>query len=141
MTDEDAYHEICAYTLTLGDAAFIHQHVVDAWAAQQATSASKPITVCFAVLGLYLHAEHGFTGREVQLAHMHLARAPEAWPVGPLPSARGDITAPQVLAAPPGAARDAMISAWAGAVWSAYLDHRPAIDAMLRRRGVLRTDS
>lgn len=138
MTDEAAYHEICAYTLTRGDATFIHQHVVDAWAAQQATPASKPIHVCFAVLGLYLHAEHGFTGRAVQLAHMQLARTPEPWPVGPLPAHRGDITAPQVLAAPPGAERDAMISAWAKSVWSAYLAHRPAIDALLRRRGVLR---
>ena len=38
-----AYHEVCAYTLTRGDAAFVHQLVVDAWAAQHASPASKPM--------------------------------------------------------------------------------------------------
>ncbi|MEN9508775.1 MAG: hypothetical protein RLZZ621_1338, partial [Gemmatimonadota bacterium] len=28
-----AYHEILAYTVTRGDAEFIHQYAVDAWAA------------------------------------------------------------------------------------------------------------
>jgi hypothetical protein len=36
IVEEDAYHELCAYTLQRGDAAFIHQHVVDAFAAQRA---------------------------------------------------------------------------------------------------------
>ena len=34
--DEDAYNELCCYTLTHGDPAFIHQHVVDAFAVQTA---------------------------------------------------------------------------------------------------------
>jgi len=40
--DVDAYHELCAYTLSLGDAEFIHQHVVDAFAAQDATPSTRP---------------------------------------------------------------------------------------------------
>lgn len=47
--EEDAYHEVCAYTLTRGDPTFIHQHVVDAWAAQNAGPKSKPIGVFFAL--------------------------------------------------------------------------------------------
>ena len=54
MTSEAAYHELCYYTLTLGDPAFIHQHVVDAFAAQQADEQTKPIKVTFALVGLYL---------------------------------------------------------------------------------------
>jgi hypothetical protein len=55
--DLDAYHELCGYTLTHGDAAFIHQHVVDAFAAQHADAHSKPIGITFALAGLYLHLE------------------------------------------------------------------------------------
>jgi len=36
MLEENAYHRLCAYTLQRGDATFIHQHVVDAFAAQRA---------------------------------------------------------------------------------------------------------
>jgi hypothetical protein len=132
-----AYHVVCAYTLTHGDAAFVHQLVVDAWAAQHANAASKPIGVFFAVLGLYLHVEHGFTGRAVQKAHMKLAQRPEPWPVGPLPTTRGAVTATDVLAAPPGPIRDAAISRWAASVWATYVHQRDTIDALLRRRGVL----
>lgn len=134
---EAAYHEVCAYTLTLHDATFIHQHVVDAWAAQQATAESAPIKVCFALVGLYLHVEGGFTGREVQLAHMALARRPEPWPVGPLPTARGTLTAVDVLATPPGPARDARISAWAADVWAAFAGNRSLMEELLRRRGII----
>ena len=53
---------------------FILQHVVDAQVAQTAAAQTKPMTLLFALMGLYLHLEKGFTGREVQLAHMKLAK-------------------------------------------------------------------
>jgi hypothetical protein len=65
-TPQQDYAELCGYTLTHGDPAFIHQHVVDAFAAQQADGASKPIGVIFALVGLYLHVERQFSGRHVQ---------------------------------------------------------------------------
>jgi hypothetical protein len=135
--EEDAYHEVSAYTLTHGDPSFIHQHVVDAWAAQHADAHSKPIGVFFALVGLYLHIEQGFTGREVQRAHMQLAKRREPWPVGALPVARGRITAVDVLSSPEGAARDAMIHAWAQAVWEAYAGSRAPVIELLRRRGIV----
>ena len=55
--DRAAYDELASYTLAHGDPAFIHQHVVDAFAAQHATDDSKPIGVAFALIGLYLHVE------------------------------------------------------------------------------------
>lgn len=136
-TEEDAYHELSAYTLTRNDPAFVHQHVVDAWAAQHAHAGSKPIGVFFALVGLYLHVVRGRTGREVQRAHMTLAKAPEVWPVGALPLTRGVLTALDVVAVPEGTARDAEISRWAGSVWEAYADRRDAIEAFLARRGTL----
>jgi hypothetical protein len=35
-TDDEAYQELAAYTLGLHDAAFIHQHIVDAHAVHAA---------------------------------------------------------------------------------------------------------
>lgn len=131
-----AYDALAAYTLTLGDPAFIHQHVVDAFAAQHATEATKPITVAFALIGLYLHVERGLTGRQVQRAHMMLARRSRTWPVFRLPETRGAMTAADVLAAPAGPARDRAISSWSGVVWSAYAEIAPEVAALARAHGL-----
>lgn len=134
--EEEAYHQVCAYTLTRGDSEFLHQHVVDAWAAQHASAESKPIGVFFALAGLYLHVERQFTGRQVQRAHMALARRPEPWPVGVLPTDRGTVTALDVAAAPEGEARDRLIHAWCESVWAAHAGSRESVAALLRRRGI-----
>ncbi len=76
----EAYDELSAYTLTHGDPAFIHQHVVDAFAAQAADDSTKPIALTFALVGLYLHVDRGRTGRRVQLVHMQLAQRKRRWP-------------------------------------------------------------
>lgn len=129
----DAYHELSAYTLGHPDAvAFIHQHVVDAFAAQQATAQSKPIGVTFALAGLYLHLEKGFTGRQVQRAHMQMARQKRQWPAFNLPAARGSITAIDVMGAPAGSARDRAIDDWCRSVWDAFAANRPVVEALLR---------
>src|SRR5205085_6003826 len=95
--DRDAYDELCAYTLTHGDPSFIHQHVVDAFAAQHADASSKPIGVTFALVGLYLQLEKHFSGREVQRVHMQLARRKRVWPAFVIPSRRGAMTAIDVM--------------------------------------------
>jgi GrpB-like predicted nucleotidyltransferase (UPF0157 family) len=132
-----AWEELLAYTLGHRDPAFIHQHVVDSFAAQEADGETKPIKLTFALVGLYLHLEKGFTGRQVQRAHMALARNRRGWPSFPLPAERGSITAAQVLAAPPGPERDAAIDAWCASVWEAYADSHEAVAELLRRHGIL----
>jgi len=134
---ETDYHELCAYTLAHADPFFIHQLVVDAWAAQTATADDKPIKLTFALVGLYLHLEHGFTGRQVQLAHMKLARYRDPWPRFALPDTRGEVTPSDVMAAPAGPARDAAIRAWCASVWNAFQSHRETIHALLRVHRVL----
>jgi hypothetical protein len=116
----DAYHHLSAYTLTLGDPDFIHQHVVDAWAAQHATPQGKPIGLYFGLVGLYLHLERGRTGREVQLAHMQLARVKREWPTFTLPEDRGRVTAIEVMRADPGDDRARAIDRWCSSVWEAF---------------------
>lgn len=136
MDDEAAYQELQAYTLTRGDAEFLHQHVVDAGTAQQATVETKPIALTFALMGLYLHVVHGWTGRQVQRGHMALARSRQAWPSLHLPDARGTIGPMDVMAAAPGPDRDAAIRAWCADVWAAYDANRYALHAWLAERGI-----
>ena len=134
--EREAYHELCAYTLTHGDAAFIHQHVVDAFAAQNATDTSKPIGVTFALVGLYLFFEKGFTGRQVQRVHMQLAREKHDWPRFTLPTDRGAITALDVMIAPEGAVRDHAIHEWCASVWKAFSGNRQTIINLLHQHRI-----
>lgn len=128
MSEEESdFHELCYYTLAHGDPAFIHQHVVDAFAAQHADENDKPIKLTFALVGLYLHVEKGLTGREVQLAHMALGRKKQAWPTFSLPGERGTVTVSDVVAVPAGPGRDAMIHEWCISVWSAYAGSRSTV--------------
>jgi len=131
--EEEPIHQLSAYTLNHGDPAFIHQHVVDAYAAQNASERTKPVAITFALAGLYLHVEKNFTGREVQLAHMKMAKNKRPWPSFSLPEDRGAITVREVLAAPVGERRDAMIEAWAAAVWAAFRDSRDTVAEVLRQ--------
>ena len=75
--------ELFHYTLTHGGKEFIHQHAVDAYAAQHIRP--KPISLAGALIGLFLFVERGFTGREVQQAHMALGNRMKLWPAFPAP--------------------------------------------------------
>jgi hypothetical protein len=129
--EEDAYHELSAYTLTHGDPRFIHQHVVDAYGAQSAQPDGKRIRLVFALVGLYLHLERGRTGREAQLVHMAMGKRRREWPPIAIPEHRGDMTAIDVMREPPGPARDQAIDAWCESVWNAFQGNREAIVTLL----------
>jgi hypothetical protein len=126
-TDLDLFHELSFYTLSHGDPAFIHQNSVDAYTAQHADETTKPIAVVFALIGLYLHLEKYFTGKQVQLAHMRMAKQRREWPRLPLPEKTASITVADVVAAEPGPPCDAMIRKWCEAVWEVWHEARPHI--------------
>jgi len=134
--EQDAYNELCCYTLAHADPSFIHQHVVDAWAVQHADETTKPIKITFGLVGLYLRVEQRWSGRRVQRAHMALAREKHAWPSFALPEDRGTLTARSVMAAPPGPERDAAIDAWCASVWTAFARNRETIVDLLARHGI-----
>ena len=136
-SEREAYDELYCYTIDRGDASFVLQHVVDAFSAQRANEQSKPIGVTFALVGLYLHVERQFTGRQVQLAHMQLARKKQQWPAFVLPVNRGSMTAIDVMAAPAGPQRDAAIHAWCASVWEAFAQNRQAAVDLLRQHGMV----
>lgn len=133
--EREAYEALQFYTLAHGDPAFIHQHVVDAWTAQRANEGTKPVALTFALVGLYLHLEKGFTGRQVQRAHMALARRRRAWPSFPLPEERGAITAVEVMAAAAGPERDRAIDRWCASVWAAFVASQRQVAELLDEHG------
>jgi hypothetical protein len=135
-SEQQAYEELQAYTLTHGDRAFIHQHVVDTWTAQHADEHTKPIGLTFALVGLYLHLEKGFSGRAVQRVHMLLARRKRDWPSFALPHERGAVTARQVMMATAGPDRDRAIEAWCSSVWAAFRDSHGAVAEMLKHHEI-----
>ncbi len=131
-TDQELFDELTFYTLAHGDPAFIHQNVVDAFAAQHADESSKPIYVVFALVGLYLCVEKGFTGKHAQKAHMQLAKRRRNWAKPPLPAERGVVGIADVAAALPGKERDAMIRRWCASAWAAWADSRQQIVDLVR---------
>lgn len=122
----DSFHQLSYYTLSHPDPAFfIHQLAVDAYTAQTADAQTKPISLVFALVGLYLVVERGFTGRAVQEAHMRLSKQPKVFPEIDLPKERGAVTVEDVLLAWEG--KDEMIKRWCAEVWEAYEANRQRI--------------
>jgi hypothetical protein len=121
-SNQDLDHELSFYTLAHSDSSFLHQHIVDAYTAQHADETTKPIAIVFALVGLYLHTEKNFTGRQVQRFHMKLAKIRRQWVRPFLPKERGAITVRHVLAAAAGPSRDALIHSWSASVWEAWND-------------------
>lgn len=124
------YWQLSADTLSRGDPAFIHQYAVDAYAAQHAGGPSWPITTAFALVGVYLACERGFSGRDVQRAHMLLARRKQDWPRFPKPEEPGALTVRDVLQSSPGAQWDQELRGWACAVWAIWHEERDRVIAL-----------
>jgi hypothetical protein len=118
-TPIEAFYELCYYTCSHPDPSFIHQHAVDAFAAQYADEDTKNITLIFGLIGLYLYLEKNFTGKEVQNAHITLGKYRKNWPRFELPEDRGDITVYHVISTPKNE-RDEAIRRWCDSVWEAY---------------------
>lgn len=123
----ERFGQLSSYTLGLRGAEFSHQYVVDAYALQHAGGSSTPIGIFFALVGLYLASERGFSGREVQRAHGLLAERKRKWPTFTVPAKQAAMTVNDVLAAAAGPLRDAAIRQWASAVWAAWKDEHARV--------------
>jgi hypothetical protein len=119
-SEQEMFHNLCYYTVAHHDPSFIHQHAVDAFAAQNADKNTKPITLTFALIGLYLLIEKNFSGKEVQKAHIKLGKNQKQWPKFNLPKYRGNIRVSNVLTTLEGSKRDEAIIKWCESVWEAY---------------------
>ena len=114
------YYEITYYTLLKKDPSFIHQHVVDAYAAQHSGERTRTITTVFALIGLYLAIEKGYTGKQVQEAHMKIARTRKDWPRPEPPAQPATLTVLDVLQADTDEKKERMIRIWSEAVWESW---------------------
>jgi Family of unknown function (DUF5946) len=131
-SEQASFYELSCYTTSHPDPRFIHQYVVDAYAAQCANENTKPIIITFALIGLYLHIEKNFSGKEVQRAHIKLGKYRKKWPKFNLPEKRGDITISDVIATPEGPKRDEAILYWCADVWNAYSKSREQIISLVK---------
>lgn len=92
---------------------------------------SRPIAIVFGLIGIYLYVEKNFTGRQVQRAHMRLARHRRTWMAPAIPpDQRANIGVADVLAAPPGPLRHGMIRRWCESVWQDWRESRSQITAL-----------
>ena len=117
-----AYSDLQCYTVARQDPGFIHQHVVDTYAAQHGGGSTRAITVAFGLIGLYLALEKGYMGKQVQLAHMRIARTGKVWPYLDPPGQPAVLTVMDVLQAGTDEEKDAMIRKWMAAVWESWAD-------------------
>lgn len=116
----DLINELSAYTLSLNDDWFIHQLVVDTYAAQHAIKIQKGITTSFALIGLYLVYELEFTGRQVQRMHMNIANKRADWPKFDSPTSNWPLTVDDTLKVSEGDKRDLVIKKWGELVWQIW---------------------
>jgi hypothetical protein len=119
------------YTVSKQDLGFIHQHAVDAYAAQHAGGTTRNITVAFGLIGLYLALEKGYTGKQVQREHMRIARVRKNWPCLEPPRTPASLTVMDVLNAVDGPEKDALIRQWMAAVWESWADRQQWVRAMM----------
>jgi hypothetical protein len=134
-----AYSDLLCYTVAKQDPEFIHQHAVDAYAAQHAGGTTRNISVAFGLIGLHLALEKGYTGKQVQQAHMQIAKLRKDWLRLEPPSPPASLNVMDVLQAPDGKGKDAMIQRWMAAVWENWADRqawvRKETEQVLARSG------
>ena len=111
------YLKLTVFTLSLQDTDFVHQLVVDTYAAQHSGPDMKPITITFALIGLYLAFERGYTGREVQQAHMALGKKHREWPRFNAPPGKASLTVGDVLQSGKEESYIENIRTWGKSVW------------------------
>ena len=118
------FSDLSTYTVAKQDPGFLHQHAVDAYESQHAGGRARNITVVFGLIGLYLALERGFTGRQVQLAHMQIAKARKTWPRMDPPARPAPVTVRDVLNAPEGPQRDVILRRWMISVSESWADQQ-----------------
>ena len=111
------FHDLSCWTLVRHDGRFIHQHAIDAYEVQHAGGRTRPITVMFGLIGLYLALEKGYSGRQVQLAHMKIGKTRRNWPILEPPSQPAELTVMDVLRAETDEEKEKMLMRWASSVW------------------------
>ncbi len=122
--------EVNAWTLELHDPEFIHQLLVCTYGASHWKPGMKPITLAFALIGLYLACERGYDGKQIQSMHTKLANASKTWPVFPVPDTKATLSIKDVIEVEP-EKRAGMVYEWAQSVWGVWRDQSDDIAHLL----------
>ena len=137
----DLYGEILGYEYEhLAVLGRWHQLLVDTYAAQHTGDRTAPITTAFALIGLDLALEHGWSGIEVRDAHQLLARSYRDWPRFPRPAAPGEMTVQDLALAATTTDYAEVLGRWARAAWASWSDAHGRIDELVHERLAGRTD-
>lgn len=98
----------------------LHQLTVDTYTAQHPGANVPAIAVPFALIGLHLALEEGWSGTAVRAAHGWLAQRRGAWPTFAPPSAFGPLNADRVAEAVKPEVHARLVEAWANGTWAAW---------------------
>src|SRR5437763_7675505 len=98
----------------------LHQLTVDAYGAQHAGEQVPAIGVAFALIGLHLALDDGWSGSHVRAAHQYLADRGGEWPVFSAPPSRAALTIADVAGSPTPEEHATRVRAWATSVWEAW---------------------
>lgn len=127
----EEFGRLSAYGLEQASEDFRHQVAIDAYAAQHPGPPARRITLWFALAGLHLALDKGWTGRQVQVAHQRLSHLDKVGPDLDRPSYPAAMTVGDVMAECPGYDRDTAVLAWARAVWRAWGPDQARVAARL----------
>lgn len=127
------FMKLSEYTQSLYDPSFPHQIAVDAYGAQHAGPTSRSITTAFALIGLCLLFNWGYTGRQVQKVHMILANRSKDWPRFNPPGIKDGLTVQDVIRAEHGGERDRMLRVWAESVWATWKKDHENVAKLIKK--------
>ncbi|MCP9761741.1 DUF5946 family protein [Lacihabitans soyangensis] len=130
---QEHYNELAFFTLNLHDDRFVHQYVVDAFTCQYADDNTKPISLTFALAGLYLFIEKGYSGREVQKFHTLMSKRKMAWPNFIVPSYQElHVDISSVIACNDQNERIELIEKWCAGVWEVNKENHDKVEDLVR---------
>jgi hypothetical protein len=112
----------------------LHQLTVDTYGAQHAGRSAVRIGVAFALIGLRLSLDEGWSGEEVRDAHQYLAANFKEWPEFAPPAERTWMTVYDVALATSPDEHARLVHHWAAEVWAAWEQVREDVVALLGAR-------
>lgn len=114
------------------------QLTADAYAAQHAGGDAPLMRTGYALAGLWLSIEHGFSGEDVRSIHRRMGRPTAAWPmfeapVPPQPWLTVVDVAEAGVRVPSDRGHAMAVDAWAESVWETWQRVRPGTDDAVER--------
>ena len=110
----------------------LHQLAVDAYGAQHGGDQTPAISVPFALIGLHLALDLGWSGNAVRGAHKYLADRSSAWPAFAVPEGPAWMTVADVAVAATPEDYSRLVKEWAVSVWAAWAHERDGVQAWAR---------